>query len=118
MSRLGAPNRAIADRAAPIDVSVITLDRYCEETGTEPDWLFIDIEGFEIAALAGAKDLIRRRRASLGIIIEMHPNVWDSAGITRNGAEALLDELGLQAVPLTGQTDILEDHGLVHLAYQ
>lgn len=77
----------------------------------------IDIEGFEIAALFGAQRLIRRRRPNLGIIVEMHPNVWDSANTTPARAKALLEDLGLRAVPLTGQSDPLKDWGLVLLAY-
>jgi len=118
MSRLGAPNEAIADRVTAMTVPVLTLDDYCEAGGLAPDWLLIDIEGFEIAALAGARQLIKSRGKTLGIIVEMHPNVWDSAGTSRDDAEALLDDLELEAVPLTGQKDPLSDYGLVYLAHR
>ncbi|PYS47198.1 MAG: hypothetical protein DMF68_16695 [Acidobacteria bacterium] len=118
MSRLGSPNQAIADRVSKITVPVITLDKFCEEESLKPDWLFIDIEGFEIAALAGARELITGHGKSLGIIVEMHPNVWDTADTTRAKAEALLAELRLRAIPLMGQTDPLGDYGLVYLAHQ
>jgi FkbM family methyltransferase len=118
MSRLGAPNKEIADRVSPLSVPVVTLDAYCQSEGLEPDWLLVDIEGFEIAALEGARGLIQRRRGSLGIIVEMHPDVWESAATTRERAEALLAELGLEALPLMGQADPLGEHGLVHLAYR
>jgi FkbM family methyltransferase len=116
MSRLGAPNVLIADRVREITVPVVTLDEFCEERALAPDWLFIDIEGFEIAALEGARRLLQRRGSDLHIVVEMHPGVvWESAGTTREGAEALLEELSLRAVPLTGQSDPLGDHGLVYL---
>ena len=118
MSRLGEPNKALAGSVREINVPVVTLDDYCRTEGLQPDWLFIDIEGFEIAALAGARELIRRRQGEMGIIVEMHPDVWDSAATTRARAESLLAELGLRAVPLMGQRDPLGDYGLVHLAYQ
>jgi len=118
MSRLGAPNQAIADRVTAMTVPVLTLDDYCEAGGLAPDWLLIDIEGFEIAALAGARQLIKSRGKTLGIIVEMHPNVWASADTTRDDAESLLDELGLRAVPLTGQTEPLNAYGLVYLAHR
>jgi FkbM family methyltransferase len=117
MSRLGESNAALNGRVAEITVPVVPLDEYCDAEGLQPDWLLIDIEGFEIAALAGARKLIQSRRGQLGIVVEMHPNVWDSAKTTRAGAEALLDELGLRAEPLMGQADPLGEHGLVHLAY-
>jgi len=118
MSRLGAPNAALADRVTSITVPIVTLDGYCETEGLIPDWLFIDIEGFEIAALAGARELIKSRRKNLGIIVEMHPNVWASADTTRDKAETCLAALGLHTVPLTGQADPLSDHGLVYLAHE
>jgi FkbM family methyltransferase len=118
MSRLGAPNVLIADRVSPIQVPVITLDMYCETTGLRPDWLLIDVEGFEMAVLAGASSVIKSRVTDIGIIVEMHPNVWDSADMTREKAECLLADLGLEVISLTGQRDPLNDYGQVYLAYK
>jgi FkbM family methyltransferase len=118
MSRLGEPNVALGANVSEVKVRIVTLDEYCAAEGLKPDWLFVDIEGFEIAALSGARELIQSRRGQLGIVIEMHPNVWGSANTTRIRAERLLADLGLCALPLTGQTDTLGEYGLVHLAYQ
>lgn len=116
MSRLGAPNEEIAARVSPLTVPVVALDDYCASHNLKPDWLLIDIEGFEMAALDGARELIQGRRGELGIIVEMHPNVWESAHTTREKAAALLKDLELSALPLTGQSDLLGEHGLVYLA--
>ena len=115
MSRLGKANAAIADRVSEITVPVMTLDEYCEAHGLRPDWLFIDIEGFEIAALSGARRLIESRGPELNVVVEMHPDVWSSADTTREQAEALLAEMKLSAEPLMGQSDPLAEHGLVVL---
>lgn len=115
MSRLGAPNDLIASETREIEVPVVTLDEFCEEHDVAPDWLFIDIEGFELAALEGARRLIERRGAALNIIVEMHPDVWETANASRADAERLLEEMGLRAVPLTGQRDALGEYGLVFL---
>ena len=115
MSRLGAANELIADAVEEITVPVITLDDFCASRGLAPDWLFIDIEGFEIAALEGAREVIESRGAKLNVVVEMHPNVWESAGTTRASAEELLDELRLHAVPLMGQRDALGEHGIAYL---
>ncbi|MBA3806660.1 MAG: FkbM family methyltransferase [Acidobacteria bacterium] len=115
MSRLGAPNKLIAAQTKELSVTVVTLDEFCEAEGLEPDWLFLDIEGFEFAALEGARRLIERRGDALHIVVEMHSGVWESAGTSRASADALLRELKLRAVPLTGQSDPLGDHGIVCL---
>jgi Methyltransferase FkbM domain len=114
MSRLNAPNTAIADKVRPVDVPVISVDDYVSQSGITPDTLMVDIEGFEIAAIAGAKRLIKEKRDLL-IVVEMHPNVWHSAGTTRTSAQKLLDELELIPLPLQGQSDTLGDHATVHL---
>lgn len=114
MSRLNAPNAAIADRVRPVEVPVLTVDDYVEQSGLTPDVLLLDIEGFEIAALSGAKTLIQKKRDLL-IVVEMHPDVWSSANTSRQSTQALLDELGLTPVPLQDQRDPLADHAIVHL---
>jgi FkbM family methyltransferase len=117
MSRLAAPNAALAAQAVPLSVPVVTLDDYCEREMLVPDWLFLDVEGFEIAALQGARRLITSRRSALGIVVEMHPDVWDSATTPRHVAEATLAELELRAAPLCGQRDPLGEHGQVYLEH-
>jgi FkbM family methyltransferase len=118
MSRLGQANAAIADQVVEINVPVVTLDEYCRSENLVPDWLLMDIEGFEIAALSGARQLIKTLGKGLGIVVEMHPDVWDSANTTRAEAEDLLADLKLKPVALTGQAHPLDEHGLVHLAHQ
>jgi FkbM family methyltransferase len=116
-SRLGEANRELGGHVTPLRVPIVTLDEHCAAAQLDPHWLFIDIEGFEIAALQGARALISSRGGALGIVVEMHPNVWDSAKTTRADAESLLRELRLRPVALTGQSDPLGEHGLVHLEH-
>jgi hypothetical protein len=113
MSRLGEPNKLLRDRIEPIKVSVTTIDEFCARTGLTPDWLLIDIEGFEFAALLGARRMLERQRKKLGLVVEMHLDVWNSAATSRSDAERFLSEMGLHAIPLTGQKDALGEHGLV-----
>jgi FkbM family methyltransferase len=113
MSRMGAPNALIAASVREVSVPVTTLDAFIASERLVPDWVLIDIEGFEIAALQGARELLRS--PSVGVVVEMHPSIWDSAGTSRAEAERVLAELERTAVPLTGQVDPLAEHGLVHL---
>lgn len=115
MSRLGAPNPTLAGRATAITVPVVSLDALCESRALAPDWLLLDIEGFEIAALSGARRLLTTRRHSMGVVVEMHPDSWDVAGTSRADAESLFRELRLRVEPLSGQTDPLATYGHVWL---
>jgi hypothetical protein len=80
-----------------------------------PDWITLDIEGYEIAALSGACHTIKAARGRLRLIVEMHPNLWTGAEGARVQLEALMDELSLRLTPLTGQTAPLSDYGIVLL---
>lgn len=113
MSRLAAANNALVNTAAQTRVPVTTIDAFCRQSKAIPDVLLLDIEGFEIEALRGARETILSLRPL--IVVEMHPNVWNSSNTTRAGAEALLRELSLRPVALSGQKDPLEDHGQVYL---
>lgn len=115
MSRLGAPNPEIAARSRPTTVAVTTLDVFCDAHELSPDWLLVDVEGFEFAVLSGARRTLARMGRRLHTIVEMHPNAWSVAGWSREAGEALLDELDLFASPLTGQTDPLGTYGHVLL---
>ena len=116
MSRLAEQN-SLLDSAERITVPMITVDDFCARTGLEPDWILIDIEGFELAALRGAARTIEARRGRLGLVVEIHPALWDSAGTDRSDVERFLTESGLRAMPLNGQQDPLGDYGLVHLSW-
>lgn len=119
MSRLGSENPELAGKTTRIRVPMTTLDDYCEKEGFVPSWIRMDIEGFEVAALRGARRLVAKHRGALNIVVEMHPNAWKESGETAEScAAALLDALGLDAIPLSGQNDPLRDYGIVHLAYK
>jgi len=118
MSRLGTANPEIAGRAVPLSVETVSVDDYCMRHAIAPTWLRVDVEGFEFAVLRGARTVIRRGRPGLRIVVEMHPSAWKDAGETPESARALLDDLGLEPIGLTGQRDPLADYGIVHLAYR
>jgi FkbM family methyltransferase len=115
MSRIGSPNPHLQKTSQMLEVPVLTLDAYCAEQHLTPDWLFIDIEGYEAHALMGAEALIRHCGANLGIIVEMHPSLWSASNTTPNDFRALLARLERKAIPLTGQTDVFVDYGHVVL---
>jgi FkbM family methyltransferase len=114
MSRLGEPNKRIAARARKIEVPVTTLSDFCEANSIEPDWVVIDIEGFEIQALLGFESFLKCRKRT-HIVIEMHPNVWSSAETTVELAQQVIARIERVAIPLSGQKDVWSEHGHVYL---
>lgn len=117
-SRLGQPNpQATHAGLRPITVEVTSIDDFCAEQGIVPDWIIMDIEGYEIKALAGARKTIKTMSGRLGIMVEMHPNVWPLTGTSRAHLESLLAELSLKPVMMSGQSDPLSEYGIVRLEY-
>jgi FkbM family methyltransferase len=119
LSRLGQPNPEARDVAHhAVAVGITTIDRFCADRHLRPDWLMMDIEGYEVAALRGARETIRAGRGRLGIVLEMHPALWEMSGSSRSDVERLLAELGLVPVALAGQIDPLGEKGIVRLEYR
>jgi hypothetical protein len=117
-SRLDQPNPEVEAMAhVPVTVRLTTLDYFCAEQRVLPDWVVMDIEGYEIAALQGARETVRAGRGQLGIVVEMHPSLWEVSGASRAVLEKYLHDLGLRALALVGQSDPLGQDGVVALEY-
>jgi FkbM family methyltransferase len=113
-SRLGQPNRERPEEHRALQVPITTIDDFCLEQGIRPNWILIDIEGYEVAALRGAKQTILTSGSR--IMVEMHPLLWESAGTCREEFAELLAEHRLAAVALSGQADVWAENGQVVLA--
>ena len=95
-----------------LTVPVVTIDGFCAREGIDPDFIKIDVEGWELAVLRGARETIRRRGRDLALFVEMHPSAWPHIGASR---ESLLDELRaqrLEPVSLTGADDMWTIEGV------
>jgi FkbM family methyltransferase len=110
MARAGRPNPLLA-RTRCLEAQVTTLDLVAGERGAIPDWIIMDIEGWEIAALRGGSRLLE----NVKVIVELHPTAWEWSGHTRSDLEALIAAYGLEVIPLAGQRDALSEHGQVLL---
>lgn len=115
LSRLAAPNPEDPAVTRGTTVTVQTVDGYCDARGLRPDWLLVDVEGYEFDVLAGAAETIRRGGPSLSVVVEIHPTLWPPTGWTRERAEALVASLGRRIAPLLGQRDPLGDYGSIEL---
>jgi len=117
-SRLDQPNPGAGPMPhAPVTVPMTTLDYFCAQQRVSPDWVVMDIEGYEVAALQGARETVRAGRGHLGIVVEMHPELWEVSGTSRAELEELLNDLGLRLLGLSGQSDALAQDGMVALEY-
>lgn len=108
MSRLAIPNEKLAG-TIPLTVTTTTLDDFCAEA---PQWIVIDVEGFEVQVLRGARRLLRQ---CTGVVVELHPDAWEGAGTPRRELETIIDELSLSVTPLSGQSDPLGVYGIIAL---
>jgi FkbM family methyltransferase len=117
-SRDGEQRHPDGDRVSVRPVTIVAVDRYCATHGVEPDWLIIDVEGFEFDVLQGAQHTLRRRPLAPSVVVEMHPELWADAGWTRERGERLIASLGRRVVSLTGQRDPFGEYGPVALEYE
>jgi FkbM family methyltransferase len=101
LSRIGGAHPGIDVPVTPTGIAMTTIDQYCRETGMTPDWLLIDVEGYEYEVLLGAAETLRRHRPR--VLVELHQHV--SSEDSRHTGLRLLDELGLTCVPVPGSED-------------
>ena len=114
--RLDVENPELAGRTGAVDVPVTTIDAFCGARGVRPRWILVDIEGYEIAALQGARRTLTADPRP-GVVVEFHPSAWPLSGTSRAAAEALLRDLGATPVSLSGRGVPFATHGIVHLAW-
>jgi FkbM family methyltransferase len=104
----GGPAEAVG---ATVAVDVTSIDAFCARERVAPDFIKIDVEGGELAALRGARETIKARRGSLALFVEMHPTTWPSLGISRGDILAELRAQQLEAVPLARVDDMWATEG-------
>lgn len=93
-------------RASIVKVPTMTLDQFCARENILPDLIKIDVEGFELAVLRGAREVIKACGPRLSLFIELHPTIWREIGITKEDVIEELDRQGLEATPLSAHEDL------------
>lgn len=68
-ARLASSPDNAASAGEAISVPVVTLDGWCRENNVRPDSIKMDLEGWEMAALRGARNVIAQHRPSLAICL-------------------------------------------------
>jgi FkbM family methyltransferase len=88
-----------------IDVSVTTIDEFCEQHQITPAFIKVDVEGAELDVLRGARATILRSLPDLSLFVEMHPSVWPLVGVSRQDILTELATQSLEAIPLASVSD-------------
>jgi FkbM family methyltransferase len=81
--------------AAPgevLEVATTTVDALCGALGFAPDLVKIDVEGYELAVLRGARETLVRHRPE--IFLEIHPGRLHELGASPAELVRLLEDLG------------------------
>jgi FkbM family methyltransferase len=87
-------------------VPMVTIDSFCQARNISPDFIKIDVEGWELAALRGARSTIASNRGRLALFVEMHPSVWPIIGVTKNEVLAEIAAQSLEIAPLGSTSDV------------
>lgn len=83
-----------------VQVQVKTADGLVADGMAAPSVLKMDIEGAEILALRGARQLLRSPNAPRVLFIEVHPKFLPSFGSTPADVMKLIDDAGYQSLSI------------------
>ena len=110
-STAGEGRLASSSERSSGSVEMVTIDAFCRARGINPDFIKIDVEGWELSALRGARETIRRNRGRLALFVEMHPSMWPLIGVSKEEILAELDTQQMRIAPLRPADDIWSVEG-------
>jgi hypothetical protein len=96
-----------------VEVPLTTIDTFCAEHAIAPTLIKVDIEGFEIHALRGARETMLRHRPI--VVVEVHPMNWPAIGVGGEEIASIAAETGYRLAAMEGQADSLSTLGHVLL---
>lgn len=113
MSRLGRRNPLLSD-SVTLPVTVDTLDDWCARHGIRPDWVLVDVEGWEAQVLRGGAAVLAD--PEVGVVVEMHPAAWADAGSSREHLAEAIARLGRRPVSIGGDDPFGSGHAALVVA--
>jgi len=105
---LADPRSNASDEAT---VDMLTLDAFCDQRRIQPDWIRMDVQGYEFHVLRGARQLLKQYGKKLRIVVEVHPQCWDQVGMSKTKALEFFEELGLISTPVIPNRGLFEIDG-------
>lgn len=91
-----------------LEVSVTTLDLYCQQRQIVPTFVKIDVEGWELHVLRGMERVLRSEAV---VVCEMHPQLWNDGPQTAAEILRVLGRNGRRATDLDGNAATQFDYG-------
>lgn len=95
---------------APVEVELVAADDELDR-GPSVSAVKIDVEGGELAALAGIERTVRRAGPGLRLLVECNPSALEKAGTTPTALWARLVELGLEPKVVDEHSGTLRGRG-------
>jgi hypothetical protein len=83
---------------------VTTLDEMFERIGSLPNLIKIDVEGYGIPVLRGARRMLSRKPCP--ILCEAHPGYWETMNQNADDFAELMAHLGYRSFELTGAPSV------------
>ena len=74
-----------------VEVKTITMDELCKQENINPDFVRMDIEGFEVEVFQGMKNLFTNGKSGLMIFLELHPHAYSEERSFAKELEKLFD---------------------------
>jgi FkbM family methyltransferase len=108
-----APIHGRLANASAIAIEMTTIDAFCAVREIRPTLIKIDIEGYELHALRGAKRTLLRHHPL--VVVELHPMNWPEIGVTGEQVIEFLRDVNYRLLPLEGQADAFSEYGHVVL---
>lgn len=97
------------------EVPMVTLDEIADRLNLVPDWIRMDVQGFEVSVLRGARTILARKGRPVRIVAEVHPGIWSLNGLDAGQVTDALHDMGLAVKPIGSSAELFPDGGHVEL---
>lgn len=87
------------------DILLTSLDFFARSAGVQPELLKVDVDGYELKVLKGARSILSDKRPA--VMLELHTDRKQRYGSTRADVVNYLFDLGYRALLLTDHQDRL-----------